>query len=140
MRFFDGPKDALLAIVELALADKSVRVREWACEGVERTEAKQFLAKVQAMAEADPHADVRDAAARAHAMLTQGYYAEPDEQGKGWRISIKTDPKSFDVEFVASRVVDAFGMAEVVRMIRKDRLDPRLGLGDVSIGGRISGP
>ncbi len=121
MRFFDGPKDAGLAMVHVALDDKSARVREWACEGVESHKALNLVPRVEELAQSDPHPAVRSAAARTASMLTRGYHAEQQADGT-WMIELSSG-SFMTLERFAGETVATLGIDEVVRLFKAD---PRL--------------
>jgi hypothetical protein len=112
----DLPEPLRLEIVELALGDRSAKVRQKGIEGAERFKFSRFLAELEEMQRTETNEAVRESLALHVLLLRDGFRLEPSRDGTGYFLTVR-GPRSLGGPFIPKeKYSEEFVRDEVARL------------------------
>jgi hypothetical protein len=111
------PERVRLEIVEVALNDRSAKVRRLGVERAERFQFTRFLARLEAMQQTETNESVRHALARHIPILRDGFLLEPSGDGDGYFLTVRSPDGGLGGPFIPNEMYSkAFVRQEVARL------------------------
>src|SRR5262249_6176435 len=103
-------------VVQLALSDRSAKVRQMGIEGAERFKFMQFLPHLEEMQRTETNEAVRRSLALHVPLLRDGFLLKPSGDGEGYYLTVR-GPGSLGGPFIPKeKYSDEFVRQEVARL------------------------
>jgi hypothetical protein len=119
-RIGSGPKlpnAVRLEIVELALSDRSTKVRRLGIEGAEQFKFSHLLPQLEEMQRTETNQDVQQALAFHIPLLRDGFLLKPSEDGRGYLLAVRGPEGSVGGPFIPKKMYsEEYVRNEVARL------------------------
>lgn len=118
MRFCTRRIEVARALASAGIVDRSSRVREWACEAVERVRFVELEPALHRMAISDAHSGVRERASSVRSIMAREFHLTLDDDGKTCLFWMRTLSGARSLVGLDRTLVEQLGLHEAAYQIR----------------------